>query len=462
MSGPFVRWLIRVVGIVCVASSIVAAWSVSVAAAGEPPHGERLRAEDLLAWQERLARFDEATPKPELLGFERLIAYEENAEFTYAFGQRTAQGENDSPLRFRRVLLVKPGLLIVDDLWGTPDPRGTIRRVGWTAEPIVVAPDGKGVPAGLDQLRWLETNDPVGDPRGARAAETGAADEAATGDASGGLTRTVCLFQVGEANGSLGPVSFESPADGADWKLTVRSADRGLVVELPRNYVAPGWIATAEPGTGTAIARRALPAGILPHGQQGQQLIERWDRAYRGQQRPGWDTGLIADDLKRAVSEGHIKPCRIVELGCGSGTNAIFLASQGFDVTAIDVAPTALGIADAKARKAGVGVRWLLADVLNLPDLGTFDLIFDRGCYHNVRYANAAGFVEAVRQLSHPGSRALIVSLNRAGPPGVLEQTMRDDFSASFDFVWLKESEIQTGPDGAQRRPSWSLMLQRK
>ena len=165
--------------------------------------------------------------------------------------------------------------------------------------------------------------------------------------------------------------------------------------------------------------------------------------------------------MKRAVSEGHIKPCRVVELGCGSGTNAIFLASQGFDVTAIDVAPTALGIADAKARKAGVGVRWLLADVLNLPDLGTFDLIFDRGCYHNVRYANAAGFVEAVRQLSHPGSRALIVSLNRAGPPGVIEQTMRDDFSESFDFVWLKESEIQTGPDGAQRRPSWSLLLQR-
>jgi 2-polyprenyl-3-methyl-5-hydroxy-6-metoxy-1,4-benzoquinol methylase len=153
----------------------------------------------------------------------------------------------------------------------------------------------------------------------------------------------------------------------------------------------------------------------LPHGQQGQQLIERWDRAYRGQQRPGWDTGLIADDLKRAVSEGHIKPCRIVELGCGSGTNAIFLASQGFDVTAIDVAPTALGIADAKARKAGVGVRWLLADVLNLPDLGTFDLIFDRGCYHNVRYVNAAGFVEAVRQLSRPGSQALIVSSEPCG-----------------------------------------------
>jgi hypothetical protein len=88
--------------------------------------------------------------------------------------QRTAQGEDDSPLRFRRVLLVKPGLLVVDDLWGTPDANRTIRRVGWTAEPIVVASDSKGVPAGLDKLRWLETNDPVGNLRGARDAETGA------------------------------------------------------------------------------------------------------------------------------------------------------------------------------------------------------------------------------------------------------------------------------------------------
>jgi len=453
MSSSSVRWLVRVVGIACLASSL--------AVAGEPPHGERLRAEDLRAWQERLARFDEATPKPELLGFERLIAYEENAGFAYAFGERGAAGAGDSPLRFRRVLLIKPRLLVVDDLWGKPGPRGTIRRVGWTAEPIVVAPESQGVPAGLDQLRWQETNDPVGDLRGTPAAQTSAA-EAETAESSANLTRTVCLFVVGEASGASESVSFESPTDGADWKLTVRTGDRGLVVELPRDYVEPGWIASAEEGSGASISRRALPAGILPHGQQGQQLIERWDRAYRGQQRPGWDTGLIAEDLKRAVVEGHIKPCRVVELGCGSGTNAIYLASQGFDVTAIDVAPTALGIADAKARKAGVRVRWLLADVLNLPDLGTFDLVFDRGCYHNVRYADAAGFVESMRGLSRPGTRALIVSLNRAGPPGVIEQTMRDDFSASFDFVWLKESEIQTGPDGAQRRPSWSLMLQRK
>jgi hypothetical protein len=217
-------------------------------AAGEPPHGERLRAEDLLAWQERLARFDEATPKPELLGFERLIAYEENAEFTYAFGQRTAQGGKRFPAAVppraagqawaadRGRLVGHPGSARHDPACRL-DGGADRRRAGQ-----------QGSSSGARPTALAETNDPVGDPRGARAAETGAADEAATGDASGGLTRTVCLFQVGEANGALGPVLFESPADGADWKLTVRSGDRGLVVELPRNYVEAGWIASAEPG----------------------------------------------------------------------------------------------------------------------------------------------------------------------------------------------------------------------
>ena len=75
-----------------------------------------------------------------------------------------------------------------------------------------------------------------------------------------------------------------------------------------------------------------------------------------------------------------IKPGRAVVLGCGTGTNAIYLAKRGFEVTAIDIAPTALNLAQDRAEKADVKVRWLLADVLAPPvDLERFDFIFDRG-----------------------------------------------------------------------------------
>ena len=91
----------------------------------------------------------------------------------------------------------------------------------------------------------------------------------------------------------------------------------------------------------------------------------------------------------------------------------IYLASKGFDVTAIDIAPTALSQAREKADRAGVKVRWLLANVLSLPKLEPFEFIFDRGCYHEVRFDNAPAYVETVRRLSLPGrTRFLLLAGN--------------------------------------------------
>ncbi len=431
-------------------------WPVREAGAGERPPGIGYRAEDLHAWHDRLARLDATTPKPDLLGLERLIAYEENARFAYAFGERPAGGEAGLQLQSRRVLLIKPGLLIVDDLWSRAASAQIIGRIGWTPEPISVPPHAKGPVEGLDGLRWSDADDPVGDvPVGPVAAEP--AETPATK-----AVRTVCLFRLGDANAAPQAASFEPLNERDAWQLALRAGGLAFTVELPRRYARPGWIAARADGSGEPIGLRALPAGILPHGEEGVRLIERWDRAYRGERRAGWDTGLVAEDLQHAVEQGIVKPCRVIDLGCGSGTNAVYLAGKGFDVTAVDVAPTALAVGRAKADEAGVEVRWVLADVLNLPDLGTFDLIFDRGCYHNVRYVDAARFVESMRQLMRPGSRALIVSCNRDGPPGVREQTMRDDFSDGFEFIWLKQSEIQTGAAADRRHASWSLMLERR
>jgi len=154
-------------------------------------------------------------------------------------------------------------------------------------------------------------------------------------------------------------------------------------------------------------------------------------------------------------------------LGCGLGTNAIYLAGKGFDVTGIDVAPTALSRAEEKARKAGVKVRWLLADVLAPPELDPFDLIYDRGCYHGVRRQSAAAYVNAVCRLSRPGTRLLLLAGNaneagRGGPPPVKEEEFRGDFSESFDFEWLRETRFDTRNSAAKGALAWSALLRRK
>src|SRR5262245_42093240 len=110
-----------------------------------------------------------------------------------------------------------------------------------------------------------------------------------------------------------------------------------------------------------------------------------WNDHYRDGNLP-WVTGRPSSELQQVLSQQAIPPCRALELGCGTGTDSVWLAQQGFDVTGVDVAQLAVERAELRAHTAGVNVRFLLADVLNLPDLGgPFAFFFDRGCYHAVR-----------------------------------------------------------------------------
>jgi 2-polyprenyl-3-methyl-5-hydroxy-6-metoxy-1,4-benzoquinol methylase len=111
-----------------------------------------------------------------------------------------------------------------------------------------------------------------------------------------------------------------------------------------------------------------------------------WNDRYREGNLP-WDTGRPSSELQSVLKKNAIWPCRALEIGCGTGTNSVWLAQQGFEVTGIDVAPLAVEQAEKRARAAGVKARFLAADVLQqLPDLnGPFDFFFDRGCYHAVR-----------------------------------------------------------------------------
>ena len=71
--------------------------------------------------------------------------------------------------------------------------------------------------------------------------------------------------------------------------------------------------------------------------------LEHWEERYRKGETP-WDTGHPSTELQRVIREEKIRPCRAIELGCGTGNNAVWLAQQGFDVTAVDLSSLAAGI----------------------------------------------------------------------------------------------------------------------
>jgi SAM-dependent methyltransferase len=195
--------------------------------------------------------------------------------------------------------------------------------------------------------------------------------------------------------------------------------------------------------------------------------MERWDAPYRRNRMPGWDVGRPCSHLVSGVEQEVFRPGRAIVFGCGTGTNAIYLARQGFDVTGVDVAPSALAIAARKAGEAGVNVRWLLADVVALPKLEAFDLVFDRGCYHHICQYDSEGYVETLRRISHSGTQVLILAGSpadgsRGGPPRIPEAKIRQDFSDLFEFAWLRNVYFDSRNADARGSSAWSIHLRRK
>lgn len=192
-----------------------------------------------------------------------------------------------------------------------------------------------------------------------------------------------------------------------------------------------------------------------------------WNESYREGNLP-WDTGRPSSELKRVVQEHLIRPCRALEIGCGTGTNCVWLAEQGFEVVGIDVAPLAIERAEQRARAAGVPSRFVVADALNLLDFDEpFGFFFDRGCYHAVRRAAPHEYAPAVARKLAPGGRGLILAGNARephvpGPPVVTEEQLREELGLAFEILELREFRFDEAPDMPERYLGWSCLVEKR
>jgi cyclopropane fatty-acyl-phospholipid synthase-like methyltransferase len=132
-----------------------------------------------------------------------------------------------------------------------------------------------------------------------------------------------------------------------------------------------------------------------------------YNTAYRFGRMP-WEIGPRTE-LVGLVESGRLRPARAVDLGCGTGANAVFLARHGFDVTGIDFAPAALAKARAAAASAGVRVRFVVDDLTRLRHrFEPFDLLVDYGSFDDLSARRRDRYVANVLPLAAPGARFLL------------------------------------------------------
>jgi cyclopropane fatty-acyl-phospholipid synthase-like methyltransferase len=121
-----------------------------------------------------------------------------------------------------------------------------------------------------------------------------------------------------------------------------------------------------------------------------------------------WEGGA-RDELVRLVERGKIQPCRAIDLGCGTGSNALYLPQHGFAVTGVDFASAAIAKARRRAATAGVTATFVVDDLTNPHTIsGTFDFLVDYGTFDDLAPADRERYVRTLLGLCHAGSQYLL------------------------------------------------------
>jgi SAM-dependent methyltransferase len=122
-----------------------------------------------------------------------------------------------------------------------------------------------------------------------------------------------------------------------------------------------------------------------------------------------WEEGTH-EGLLMLVESGRVKPCRAVDLGCGTARNVVYLAQHGFDVTGVDFIPAAIELGRARARDAEVEANIIVDDLTNLQHInGAFDLLVDYGTLDDLSPPHRDLYMQNILPLTHPGSMFLLV-----------------------------------------------------
>ncbi len=142
-----------------------------------------------------------------------------------------------------------------------------------------------------------------------------------------------------------------------------------------------------------------------------------WEAGYRVGFAP-WDTGRPIPMLVDAVEGPHsLSPGRALDIGCGTGRNAIYLARRGWDVTGVDLVGHAVATGRRRAAAAGVSVRLVAGDVTRLEELdlgGGYALLLDSGCYHAVPMDRRDAYASGVTRAAAPGASLLMFGVGTA------------------------------------------------
>jgi cyclopropane fatty-acyl-phospholipid synthase-like methyltransferase len=180
---------------------------------------------------------------------------------------------------------------------------------------------------------------------------------------------------------------------------------------------------------------------------------------------PPWDIGRPQPAFLELAESGLLRG-RVLDVGCGTGEHALMAAALGLDSTGVDAAPSAIALAEGKARSRESRARFLVWDALELGALDqTFDTVLDCGLFHVFEDEDRARFVSSLRTAVPSGGRYFMLCFSDRqpgdwGPRRVTQDEIRASFADGWtvDAIEAAKIDVTIDPQGAL---AWRTTLTR-
>jgi SAM-dependent methyltransferase len=208
----------------------------------------------------------------------------------------------------------------------------------------------------------------------------------------------------------------------------------------------------------------ATPRSPSGGGKDPRHEFDAWDQWYqrRDHRQMPWYSSRPSPWLVGAARDGHFPPAgSILDVGCGTGTNVLWLARRGFRAFGVDVSPTAVAIAMWRAKRAKVIADFRVASADRLPfERGNFDAALDTGCFHSIPLRFRAPYARELSRVLRPEARFLLTWIPREvrtglGPP---HRPSLEETAAVFE-PWFVFAEVHWFASGTPE--GWKVFRER-
>ncbi|MBI5475969.1 MAG: class I SAM-dependent methyltransferase [Ignavibacteriales bacterium] len=194
-----------------------------------------------------------------------------------------------------------------------------------------------------------------------------------------------------------------------------------------------------------------------------EEIVNSFESAYNGT--PAWEINKPQKEIIKWMAAGEING-RVLDVGCGTGENTIYLSDRGLVVIGVDVASAAI----LKARKKSWAHRssglFMIHDALNLETIGLkFDTIIDSGLFHVFSDTARVKFVQSIRSALRVNGKYLLLCFSENEPPGwgprrVTQEEIKEYFKDGFRVNYIRNSFFETIKP-QKLIPAWSASLTR-